>query len=223
MLTLSATPVLQLLDLAAAVGFAITGALVASRKQLDVLGFIWLAVITGVGGGTVRDLVLGVPVFWVVDPTPVVACIVTAVVVHFAAHLMESRYRYILLFDAFGMGLVAVAGTAKGLDVGTGALVAVMMGVMTASLGGIIRDTFGQEPSIILRREIYVAAAGAGACAYVALTALEVDRTISMAASFVLAFVIRVLAIRYNWSMPTYRARAGRDVSPPDETDQDQA
>ncbi|MCY4180169.1 MAG: TRIC cation channel family protein, partial [Litoreibacter sp.] len=84
----TATPILYTLDLAAAVAFAITGALVASRKQLDSLGFIWLAVITGVGGGTVRDLVLGVPVFWVVDPTPVVACILTDIIVHFAAHLM---------------------------------------------------------------------------------------------------------------------------------------
>ncbi|MEM6408879.1 MAG: trimeric intracellular cation channel family protein [Pseudomonadota bacterium] len=209
----TATPVLQALDLAAAIAFAITGALVASRKQLDILGFIWLAVITGVGGGTVRDLVLGLPVFWVVDPTPVIACILTAVIVHFAAHMMESRYRYILLFDAFGMALVAVAGTAKGLDAGTSALVAVMMGVMTAALGGIIRDTLGQEPSIILRREIYVAAAVAGAVAYVVMTWAGVERAICMGTAFTFSFVIRVLALRYNWSLPAYRARKGRDVS----------
>ena len=206
-------PLLQLLDLAASIAFAITGALVASRKQLDVLGFIWLAVITGVGGGTIRDLILGVPVFWVQDATPVIACILTAIIVHFSAHLIESRYRFILLFDAFGMALVTVAGTAKGLDAGTGALVAVMMGVMTASLGGIIRDTLGQEPSIILRSEIYVAAAVAGSVLYVALTSFEVERPYAMAASFALAFVIRVLAVRFNWSMPAYKARAGRDMS----------
>ena len=209
----TATPILQLLDLAAAVAFAITGALVASRKQLDLLGFIWLAVITGVGGGTVRDLILGVPVFWIVDPAPVIACIATAIVVHFAAHLMESRYRYILLFDAFGMALVAVAGAAKGLDSGAGALVAIMMGVMTASLGGIIRDTLGQEPSVILRREVYVAAALIGAAAYVVMTSFGLERAVAMGTSFVAAFVIRVLALRYNWSFPAYRARAGRDVS----------
>ncbi|MEM7472954.1 MAG: trimeric intracellular cation channel family protein [Pseudomonadota bacterium] len=209
----TAPPVLQTLDLAAAVAFAITGALVASRKQLDILGFVWLAVITGVGGGTVRDLVLGLPVFWVADPTPVIACIVAAIVVHFAAHLMESRYRYILLFDAFGMALVAVVGAAKGLDSGTSALVAVMMGVMTAALGGIIRDTLGQEPSIILRREIYVAAAVAGAVAFVAMSLAGVERTIAMGTAFTFAFVIRVLALRYNWSLPSYKARKGRDMS----------
>lgn len=209
----TATPLLTALDLFAAVAFAITGALVASRKELDILGFIWLAVITGVGGGTVRDLVLGVPVFWVADPTPVIACMMTAIIVHFSAHLMESRYRYILLFDAFGMALVAVVGTAKGLDAGTGVLVAVMMGVMTAALGGIIRDTLGQEPSIILRREIYVAAALIGAMGYVAVLAIVGDRIWAMAFGFILAFGVRVAALRFNWSLPAYRARAGKDVS----------
>lgn len=209
----SAPSALQLLDLLAAIAFAITGALVASRKQLDVLGFIWLAVITGVGGGTVRDLILGVPVFWVVDPSPVIACIATAVIVHFTAHLMESRYRFILLFDAFGMALVAVIGAAKGLDAGAGALVAVMMGVMTAALGGIIRDTLGQEPSVILRREIYVVAALVGAGAYVVLAQFALDRIISMGVSVALAFVLRVLALRFNWALPAYKGRAGRDMS----------
>lgn len=206
-------PLLQVLDLAASIAFAITGALVASRKQLDILGFIWLAVITGVGGGTMRDLMLGVPVFWVHDPLPVVACILTAIIVHFSAHFVEYRYRFIILFDAFGMALVTVAGTAKGLDAGTGALVAVMMGVMTASLGGIIRDTLGQEPSIILRREIYVAAAVAGSGLYVALSMADVERMYAMGISFACAFVIRVLAVRYSWSMPVYKSRAGRDMS----------
>lgn len=206
-------PLLQLLDLAASIAFAITGALVASRKQLDILGFIWLAVITGVGGGTMRDLMLGVPVFWVHDPLPVVACIITAIIVHFSAHFVEYRYRFIILFDAFGMALVTVAGTAKGLDAGTGALVAVMMGVVTASLGGIIRDTLGQEPSIILRREIYVAAAVVGSSLYVVLTMFDVDRPYAMGLSFVCAFVVRVLAVRFGWSMPVYKSRAGRDMS----------
>ena len=101
-------------DIAAAVVFAVSGALVASRKGLDIVGFMWLAVLTGVGGGTVRDLLLGVPVFWMVDPVHIVACLVTAVVVHFTAHLVESRYKLLLWFDALGLALVTLAGTAKG-------------------------------------------------------------------------------------------------------------
>ena len=113
--------------------FAVSGALVASRKGMDVMGFMWLAVITGVGGGTVRDLILNVPVFWVQNPVHVSACLVTAVVMHFVAPLVESRYRTLLWFDAFGLALVTVAGTVKALDVGAPALVAIAMGAVTGS------------------------------------------------------------------------------------------
>ena len=109
-------------DILAAVVFAVSGALVALRKGMDVMGAIWLAVITGVGGGTVRDLILGVPVFWVQNPVHVTACLVTAVVMHFVAPLVESRHRTLLWFDAFGLALVTVAGTVKALDVGVPAL-----------------------------------------------------------------------------------------------------
>ena len=105
-------------DVLAAIVFAVSGALVASRKGMDVMGFIWLAVVTGVGGGTVRDLILGVPVFWVQNPVHVSACLVTAVVMHFIAPLVESRYTMLLWFDAFGLALVTIAGTVKALDVG---------------------------------------------------------------------------------------------------------
>ena len=159
-------------DVLAAVVFAVSGALVASRKGMDVMGFMWFAVITGVGGGTVRDLILNVPVFWVQNPVHVSACLLTAVVMHFVAPLVESRYRTLLWFDAFGLALVTVAGTVKALDVGAPALVAIVMGVVTGSVGGIIRDTLGHVPSVILRHEIYVTASVLGACAYIALNAL---------------------------------------------------
>lgn len=196
----------------AAVAFAVSGALVASRKELDIVGFMWLAVLTGVGGGTLRDLLLGVPVFWVVEPLHVVACIATAVVVHFIAPLIESRYRLVLWFDALGLALVTVAGTAKGLDNGTGALVAVAMGVITGSVGGIVRDLVGNEPSVILRHEIYVTASVLGACAYVLLVLLELPRLEAAAAGVLITFVVRGLAITFNWSLPAYRHRPGRPV-----------
>jgi uncharacterized membrane protein YeiH len=199
-------------DILAAVSFAVSGALVASRKGLDILGFVWLAVLTGVGGGTLRDLLLGVPVFWVAEPLHVMACIATAVVVHFIAPLIESRYRLVLWFDALGLALVTVAGTAKGLDNGTGALVAVAMGVVTGSVGGIIRDLVGNEPSVILRHEIYVTASVLGACAYVLLILLEVPRLEAAAAGALITFAVRGLAITFNWSLPAYRHRPGRSV-----------
>lgn len=203
-------PILTVVDLAAATVFAITGALVASRKQMDIVGFMWLGVVTGVGGGTVRDLLLDLPVFWIADPSPVVACLVVAVVAHFTAHLVNSRYTLILWLDAFGMALVTVAGTAKGVDSGAGPVVAAVMGVITASVGGIIRDILGQEPSIILRREIYVTASVLGACMYLLTLGLTEDRLLAAIAGLVVAFTARVLAIMLGWSMPVFRPRPGR-------------
>ena len=188
-------------DILAAVLFAASGALVASRKGLDVMGFMWLAVITGVGGGTVRDLVLNLPVFWVQNPIFVTACLLTAVVMHFVSPLVESHQTTLLWLDAFGLALVTVAGTVKALDVGASALVAIVMGVVTGSVGGIIRDTLGHVPSVILRHEIYVTASVLGACAYTALNTLGAERLLAMSAAFLVTFVVRGLAIRYGWSL----------------------
>ncbi|SDF19365.1 trimeric intracellular cation channel family protein [Limimaricola pyoseonensis] len=211
---LALAPLVAALDIAAALSFAVTGALVASRKELDILGFVWLAVITGVGGGTLRDLLLGLPVFWVEDPTPVLVCLGTALAMHFGAHLMEYRYRYILWFDAFGMALVSVVGTLKALDAGAAMPVAIAMGVITANVGGIIRDTLGQEPSVILRREVYVAASMLGAATCAAVDAFGLPREAAALAGFAAAFALRILALWRGWSLPAYRSRPGR-ANPP--------
>jgi uncharacterized membrane protein YeiH len=198
-------------DVLAAVVFAVSGALVASRKGLDVMGFMWLAVITGVGGGTVRDLILSVPVFWVQNPVYVSACLLTAVVMHFIAPRVESRYKTLLWFDAFGLALVTVAGTVKSLDLSAPALVAIAMGVVTGSLGGIIRDTLGHVPSVILSNEIYVTASVLGACVYVGLNALGTGRPVAMIAGFLVTFGVRGFAIKFGWSLPVFRQSLARE------------
>ena len=197
-------------DVLAAIVFAVSGSLVASRKGMDVMGFIWLAVVTGVGGGTMRDLILGVPVFWVQDPVYVSVCLATAVVMHFIAPLVESRYTMLLWFDAFGLALVTIAGTVKALDVRSLELVAIAMGVVTGSCGGIIRDTLGHVPSILLKHEIYVTASVLGACAYVGLHAFELERLPAMIAGFVVTFGVRGLAITFGWSLPVFRESVTR-------------
>jgi uncharacterized membrane protein YeiH len=201
-------------DIVAAAVFAVSGALVASRKGMDVMGFMWLAVITGVGGGTIRDLILDVPVFWVQSPVYVSACLVTAVAMHFVAPLVESRYKTLLWFDAFGLALVTIAGTVKALDVGAPALVAIAMGAVTGSAGsagGIIRDTLGHVPSILLRHEIYITASVLGACASVGLIGLGVGRSAAMVAGFLVTFIVRGLAIRFGWSLPVFRESTKRE------------
>jgi uncharacterized membrane protein YeiH len=201
----------QFFDILAAVVFAVSGALVASRKGLDVMAFMWLAVITGVGGGTVRDVILSVPVFWVQNPFHVSACLITAVVTHFVAPLVESRYRVLLWFDAFGLALVRVAGAVKASDVGAPALVAIAMGAVTGVVGGILRDTLGHVPSVLLGREVYVTASVLGAGTYVSLNALGVDRAAAMIAGFLVTFTVRGMAIRYGWSLPVFGESSKRE------------
>ena len=108
-------------------------------------------------------------------------------------------------FDAFGLGLVTVAGTVKALDAGAPALVAIAMGVVTGSLGGIIRDLLGHVPSVLLKHEIYVTASVVGACAYIALNAVGTERPVAMITGFVVTFGVRGLAITFGWSLPVFR------------------
>jgi uncharacterized membrane protein YeiH len=201
----------HIFDILAAVVFAVSGALVASRKGMDVMGFMWFAVITGVGGGTVRDLILSVPVFWVQNPVHVSACLVTAVVMHFVAPLVESRYKALLWFDALGLALVTVAGTVKASDVGAPGLVAVAMGAVTGTVGGIIRDTLGHVPSVLLGHEIYVTASVLGGSTYIALNGLDVGRLPAMIAGFLVTFAVRGLAIHFGWSLPVFRESTKRE------------
>jgi uncharacterized membrane protein YeiH len=210
MLTSQLLTPMTLIDLVACGVFAITGALVASRKEMDVIGFIWLGVVTGVGGGTMRDMLLGVPVFWVRESAYVSVCVAASTLVYVAAHRLQSRYRVLLWLDAVGLALVSVAGAAKGLDAGAGPVVAIVMGVITAAFGGVIRDLLGHEPSIILRREIYVTAALAGALAHVALIGLGVGALSAAAIGFAIGFGVRGCAIWFGWSLPGYRPRPGR-------------
>ncbi len=201
---------LGIVDLAAV--FAVTGALVASRKEMDILGFLLLGVVTGVGGGTLRDLLLGVPVFWIENALPLVVCLLAAALVYFAAPMIQYRYRLLLWLDAVGLALFAVAGADKALQAGASAIIAVVMGVISATVGGVVRDLLGQEPSILLRREIYVTAAALGAVLLVGLNMLGLPSGVAMAVGFGATLALRGCALRFGWALPTYRARPGRPV-----------
>lgn len=198
------------LDYAGIAVFAATGALAASRRQLDIVGFVFLAAVTGLGGGTLRDVVLDVPVFWVANHDYLLVCAVMGALVFFTAHLLESRYRVLLWLDAVGLAAYAVFGAHKGFAVTGSPVIAVVMGVLTATFGGIARDIISGEPSVVMRPEIYVTAALAGSVVYMAATLAGLPVIAGAALAFAIAFGVRGGALRYGWAVPGYRSRPGR-------------
>ncbi|WP_064693737.1 trimeric intracellular cation channel family protein [Rhizobium aegyptiacum] len=199
------------LDYAGIALFAATGALAASRKQLDLIGFLFFAMVTGTGGGTVRDIVLGrVPVFWVLNPGYILVCCVMGVIVFFTAHLLESRYRLLIWLDAIGLAAYCVLGAAKGLAATGSPTIAIVTGTLTATFGGILRDLMANEPSVLLRPEIYVTAALIGAGVFTLANALGMPLYLASAFGVVAAFAVRGGALWFGWTFPTYKHQPGR-------------
>ena len=199
-----------LLDYAGVAVFAATGALAASRKQLDIIGFLFFAGVTGTGGGTLRDLVLGAPVFWVLNPAYVVVCAAVAIIVYFSAHLVESRYKLLLWLDAIGLSAYCVMGAAKGLAATGSPIVAVVTGTMTGTFGGILRDLVAGEPSVLLRPEIYITAALTGAAVFTLADLIGIPVTAGTAVACLAAFAVRGGALKFGWAFPRYKPRPGR-------------
>ncbi|MFZ4382581.1 MAG: trimeric intracellular cation channel family protein, partial [Sandarakinorhabdus sp.] len=184
--------------------FAVSGALAAARIKQTIVTFAFFAAVTGIGGGTLRDLLIGAPVFWVGRSDYLGICLVAAAGVWL---LRADRWRLnaLLWFDAVGLGAYAVLGAAKALSHGVPALPAVVMGVLTASFGGIVRDLLAGEPSILLRKEIYVSAAALGAGIYVGLTLLGFGLWSAALIGAAAGFGLRALAITTGLSLPGYR------------------
>ncbi len=200
-----------LLDLVGVAVFAASGALVASRKQMDIIGFGLLATLTGIGGGTLRDLILGRPVFWIVDQTYLVVCLVIAALLYVTAHLVQRRYVVLLWMDALGLAAYGVLGAHIAYKAGVGPFPALAMGVMTATFGGVIRDVVSQEAPLMLKPEIYATAALAAAAAYLAARGLELSAFPAAGIGIATGFALRAGAIARGWTLPRYRPRAGRN------------
>ena len=201
-------------DLAGVAVFAASGALVASRKRMDLVGFALVATVTGIGGGTLRDVLLGRRVFWLDAPHHLLLCAGVAAAVFLAAPFVQRRYPMLLWADAAGLAVFATLGARVALDAGAGATVAVLMGVMTATFGGLIRDVLCGEIPLILRREIYATAAVVGAGAHVALAALPLPAGAATLGGIAAGFATRAAGIGFGLSLPAYRAREGREYPP---------
>lgn len=190
--------------------FALTGALVAARKGMDPFGFILLAVVTGVGGGTLRDVLLGRGIFWVRDPGDVITCTIVALCAWLLAYLRPGVLegwggRKLLIWaDAAGLSLFAVIGTLKGLDAAVPVLSAVALGAMTATFGGILRDILaGDRPMVLWSRDFYVTAATAGAAMTALLTGLGFSGPIVMFGGLAACFGLRAGSLLFGWSFPS--------------------
>jgi len=207
---------LHVLDFASVAVFALTGALVASRSQLDIVGFIFVACLTAVGGGTLRDVLLNrEQVFWIAEPLFLAVAAVAAVAVFLGAHLLESRYRAILWLDACALAVAVPAGVAVALDTGAGWPVVLVMGMVTGCMGGLMRDVVCNEVPLVLKQgELYVTAAFAGALAAVVAGASGLDGALALMACAVGTLVLRAGSIAFGWRLPVYRTRPPRPESP---------
>ncbi len=193
-------------DYAGVAVFALTGALAAARDRQDIITFWFFAVVTGIGGGTLRDLLIGAPVFWIADATYLGIGLAAAVIVWFAAPHIE-RLKTLIWLDALGLAAYAVIGAAKALSLAVDPFVAIAMGVLTATFGGVIRDVLAGQPSALLKREITISAALLAACVFVGLHYAGIAPLWAGAAGGVAGFGLRAGAIHYGWALPAFGAK----------------
>lgn len=210
--TILLTPVLDWLDILGVAIFALSGALLAAKERQTFVTMGFFALVTGVGGGTVRDLLIDAPVFWITDPWIAAVCLGTALI----AWITPTRWWEGKLLDyADGMGLTAYAvlGSAKALSYGVQPVPAILMGIITGTVGGIIRDVVAGRPSIIMRPELYVTAAALSASLCVAGSVAELPDWAVWSVATLAGLALRSAAIRYNLALPSYReGRKGLEI-----------
>ena len=199
-------PVLETLSIVGTFVFAASGALAAARLGQTLVTFAFFALVTGVGGGTLRDLLIGAPVFWVHDATPAIACMIAALLVWFTPRRLWSD-RALDWLDAVGLAAFAVFGAAKAMSYGIPPFVAAMMGVVTGCVGGILRDLLAHEPSILLRPELYVTAAAFASGLFVVLHWCGLQVPVAGIIAALLGFFLRAIAIWRGLGLPVYRGK----------------
>ena len=200
------TPLLNWLDLAGVAIFALTGALVAAKERQTFVTLGFFSLVTGVGGGTVRDLLIGAPVFWIQDARVPVVCLAVALFAWFT----PTRWwegRFLSIADGLGLAAYAVLGAAKAIEYGLPPVSAAFMGIITGCVGGIIRDVLAGRPSILMGPELYVNAAALSASVTVLGDLAGIRREWVWIAATTAGYGLRLAAIRWNLALPAY----GRD------------
>lgn len=194
---------IQVIDLLGTIAFAISGALAAFNKKLDAFGVIIIAFVTAAGGGTLRDILLGVsPVSWMSNMNLVYTILVCVLVSFiFRKGLLKLR-KTLFLFDTIGIGLYTVVGLEMGIIAGLHPLICVTLGCITACFGGVIRDILVNEIPVIFRKNIYATACLAGGAVYFILAKFHIPENMTFIASGITVIIIRSLAVRFKWQLP---------------------
>jgi len=195
--------VLYALDLTGTAAFAASGAWIGVRRHMDLVGVLVLGLVTAVGGGTLRDLMVGdIPPFSLQNETYLYVSVFAALLVYASRKRFKMVERPLLVLDAVGLGTFVVIGTTKALDYHLGFFGAALMGVMTCTAGGVVRDVLANQVPLILRKEIYASACFAGALLLVALEVAGTPRPIAALIAASAVVMVRLLAIHFNWSLP---------------------
>ena len=200
---------LHWVDLAGVAVFAIAGTLMAYKKHMDGFGVIVLASVTAIGGGTLRDMILDLPVFWVQDPSFFYAIIAAALATIIWLRTKNTfPLRYLLFADAIGLAFFNVMGLQKALTYGADPLIAICLGTMTGVFGGLIRDVICREIPLVLKGDLYATACVIGGIAYIICQFLELNTAMCMLIGFCITLACRLCAMKWHWHLPVFNPHA---------------
>jgi len=200
----SADQIIYMIGLGAMVAFSVSGALAAAEKKLDIVNFVILGTVTATGGGTLRDVMLDAPVFWIVEPVYLQVSILAACFTYWFGRHIKSYVMAIVWVDAAGISLFCVMATAKSLMLGATPIVSITMGMITACFGGILRDVILNREPVMFDPQMYATPTILGGTAYYFLSLTELSDLLVLVISTGLAMLLRSLAIIYQWRIPSY-------------------
>ena len=199
---------IHVIDLLGTFSFAAAGSFAAMEKKLDPFGVLIIAFVTAIGGGTIRDLLIGdLPVSWLTNMEAITVIIGAAALSLFFGAYLKKLNRLLFLFDALGLGLFTLIGIQKGIEHQLSPGICVALGTITGCFGGVLRDVLLNNVPLIFQKEIYASASLIGGTAYFLFLALPMDHHLANVMSIAIIFVIRLLAVRFNWSLPKFYER----------------
>lgn len=197
--------ILFVLDILGTIAFAISGALVAMNKKFDPFGVFIIAFVTAVGGGTLRDVLIGrQPVIWMNNPNYIYAIIIAVIIAFIFRKNLKILSKSLFLFDTIGLGIFTIIGTEIGVNANFHPLISIALGTISASFGGVIRDILCNEIPVIFRKEIYATACIFGAITFIILNKLHLDETIVYCSTTSIVIFIRLIAVKFHLSLPLF-------------------